>query len=173
MVYLARRGYSSIYTKSARAAAKPRSSADKFAQGRALRGYKAPRPVKGRPSVVAPNGLNRAFAAEKSNIAWVTDTTYIRAWQVWWYSAIVIDLFSGKVNGWSMKPTLARELVLDAPQMTVMRRRPELPVIVYSDQGTGYGSDYWQRFCRAHGLQPIMSRGTAGTTPSPRPCSAA
>jgi putative transposase len=130
----------------------------KLAQIRALRGYKAPRPVKGRPSVVAPNRLNRAFTVEKPNIAWVTDITYIRTWQGWLYLAVVVDLFSRKVIGWSMKPTLARELVLDALLMAVLRRRPKLPVIVHSDQGTQYGSDDWQRICRAHGLQPSMSR---------------
>jgi len=57
-----------------------------------------------------------------------------------------------------MKPTLARELALDALLMALTRRAPSQPVIVHSDQGSQYGSDDWQRFCRAHRLQPSMSR---------------
>jgi putative transposase len=57
-----------------------------------------------------------------------------------------------------MKPTLARELVLDALLMAVWRRKPTQPVIVHSDQGSQYGSDDWIRFCRSHGLLPSMSR---------------
>ena len=91
--------------------------------------------------------------------AWVTDITYLRTWQGWLtYLAVVLDLYSRKVIGWSMKPTLARELVLDALLMAVWRRKPAQPVIVHSDQGSQYGSDDWRRFCRSHQLQPSMSR---------------
>ena len=57
-----------------------------------------------------------------------------------------------------MKPTLAKELVLDALLMAVWRRRPTNSVIVHSDQGTQYGSDAWYRFCISHNLKPSMSR---------------
>lgn len=57
-----------------------------------------------------------------------------------------------------MKPTLSRELALDALLMAVWRRKPEENVIVHSDQGSQYGSDDWQRFCRANNLVPSMSR---------------
>ena len=57
-----------------------------------------------------------------------------------------------------MKPTLARELVLDAILMAVWRRKPKQSVIIHSDQGTQYGSDDWLRFCRDHDLEPSMSR---------------
>ena len=69
-----------------------------------------------------------------------------------------MDLFARKVVGWSMKPTLARELVLDAIMMAVWRRKPNQKVLIHSDQGTQYGSDDWQRFCRNHNLEPSMSR---------------
>jgi len=69
-----------------------------------------------------------------------------------------MDLFARKVVGWSMKPTLAREIVLDALLMAVWRRKPQYPVIVHSDQGSQYGSDDWLRFCRNHNLEPSMSR---------------
>lgn len=57
-----------------------------------------------------------------------------------------------------MKPTLSRELALDALLMAVWRRKPAENVIVHSDQGSQYGSDDWQRFCRANNLAPSMSR---------------
>lgn len=125
---------------------------------KALRGYKAPRRVAGRPSLIAPNRLNRAFTSERPDQAWVTDITYIRTWQGWLYLAVVLDLYARKVVGWSMKPTLAREIVLDALLMAVWRRKPKHRVLVHSDQGTQYGSDDWRRFCQAHNLEPSMSR---------------
>ena len=57
-----------------------------------------------------------------------------------------------------MKPTLARELVLDAILMAVWRRKPKQKVLIHSDQGTQYSSDDWMRFCREHNLEPSMSR---------------
>jgi putative transposase len=74
------------------------------------------------------------------------------------YLAVVIDLFARNVVGWSMKPTLSRELALDVLMMAVRRRKPDGEVIVHSDLGSQYGSDDWQRFCRANNLAPGMSR---------------
>ncbi|HGT6297115.1 MULTISPECIES: IS3 family transposase [Escherichia] len=125
---------------------------------KAVRGYKAPRRIAGRPSVVAPNRVQRQFTVVRANQVWVTDITYIRTWQGWLYLAVVIDLFARNVVGWSMKPTLSRELALDALMMAVWRRKPDGEVIVHSDQGSQYGSDDWQRFCRANNLVPSMSR---------------
>ncbi|HHN6366879.1 TPA: IS3 family transposase [Escherichia coli] len=125
---------------------------------KAVRGYKAPRRIAGRPSVVAPNRVQRQFTVVRANQVWVTDITYIRTWQGWLYLAVVIDLFARNVVGWSMKPTLSRELALDALMMAVWRRKPDGEVIVHSDQGSQYGSDNWQRFCRANNLVPSMSR---------------
>ncbi|PJY97959.1 IS3 family transposase [Pseudomonas donghuensis] len=125
---------------------------------KALRGYKAPRPIAGRPSIIAPNHLNRAFTVDAPNKAWVTDITYIRTWQGWLYLAVVVDLYARKVVGWSMKPTLARELALDALLMALWRRRPKERVLVHSDQGSQYGSDDWKRFCLANNLEQSMSR---------------
>ena len=76
---------------------------------KALRGYKAPRAIAGRPSIIAPNRLQREFTVERPDHAWVTDITYIRTWQGWLYLAVVVDLYSRKVVGWSMKPTLAKD----------------------------------------------------------------
>ena len=125
---------------------------------KAQRGYKAPRPIAGRPSLLAPNHLNRAFTVAQPDQVWVTDITYIRTWQGWLYLAVVIDLHSRKVVGWSMKPTLSRELALDALLMALWRRKPSGRVLVHSDQGSQYGSDDWRRFCQSHNLEPSMSR---------------
>lgn len=102
---------------------------------RALRGYKAPRIIHGRPSIIAPNKLERAFTVTLPDIAWVTDITYIRTWQGWLYLAVVVDLYSRKVVGWSMKPTLARHIVLDALMMAVWRRRPKTKVLAIPIRG--------------------------------------
>lgn len=124
---------------------------------KALRGYKAPRVIAGRPSIIAPNTLQREFTVDQPNRVWVTDVTYIRTWQGWLYLAAVMDLYARNIVGWSMKPTLAREL-LDALMMAVWRRRPQGRVLVHSDQGSQFGSDDWLRFCRANNLEPSMSR---------------
>jgi len=124
---------------------------------RALHGYRTRRWSVGKPSVLIPNLLQRQFTVTQRNKAWVTDITYIRTWQGWLYLAVVMDLFSRKIVGWSAGPTIHRELVLDAVLMAVRRRRPR-GTMIYSDQGTQYGSDAWRRFCRSNHLEPSMSR---------------
>ena len=125
---------------------------------RAIRGYKRPRYTVNMPSRVAPNRLQRQFTVGRPDEAWVTDITYVRTWQGWLYLAVVMDLHSRMIIGWSMHPTLARDLVLDALLMAVWRRKPKQAVVVHSDQGSQYGSDDWLRFCKAHKLEPSMSR---------------
>lgn len=125
---------------------------------RAIHGYKIPRGPYGRPSIIAPNKLQREFTVAHPDRAWVTDITYIRTWQGWLYLAVVVDLYSRKVVGWSMKPTLARELVIDALMMAVWRRKPTHRIVIHSDQGTQYGSDDWLRFCKEHNFDLSMSR---------------
>ena len=113
---------------------------------RAIRGYKKPRYKSGKPAVVVPDRLEQNFSVDAPDRVWVTDITYIRTFEGWLYLAVVVDLYSRIVVGWSMKSTLSRELVLDALLMAVWRRRPRQPVIVHSDQGSQYGSDEWMRF---------------------------
>jgi putative transposase len=125
---------------------------------RAQRGYKRPRHKSGPPAVVAPDRVKRQFSIAQPNQVWVTDITYIRTYEGWLYLAVVIDLFSRCVVGWSMKPTLAREIVLDALLMAIWRRRPRREVIIHSDQGSQYSSDDWIRFLAAHNLKASMSR---------------
>ncbi len=124
---------------------------------RALHGYRTRRWTVGRPAVLIPNLLKRQFNVTRRNKAWVTDITYIRTWQGWLYLAVVMDLFSRKIVGWSAGPTISRELVLNAVMIAVRRRRPR-GTLIHSDQGTQYGSDAWRRFCLANHLEPSMSR---------------
>jgi len=124
---------------------------------RALHGYRTRRWAVGKPSVLIPNILQRHFTVTRPNKAWVTDITYIRTWQGWLYLAVVMDLFSRKIVGWSAGPTIHRELVINAVLMAVRRRRPR-GTVIHSDQGTQYGSDAWLRFCRSNHLEPSMSR---------------
>lgn len=124
---------------------------------RALHGYRTRHWTAGKPSVPVPNILKRQFTVTRPNKAWVTDITYILTWQGWLYLAVVMDLFSRKIVGWSAGPTIHRDIVLNAVMMAVRRRRPR-GTVIHSDQGTQYGSDSWRRLCRANRLQPSMSR---------------
>ena len=124
---------------------------------RALHGYRTRRWSVGKSAVLIPNHLQRRFTVSRPNRAWVTDITYVRTWQGWLYLAVVMDLFSRKIVGWAARPTIHRELVLDAVLMAVRARRPR-GTLIHSDQGTQFGSDAWRRFCRSHRLEPSMSR---------------
>jgi putative transposase len=126
-------------------------------QIKARHGYRAPRHNRGHTSRLVPNTLQRGFTVGRPNAAWVSDITYVRTWEGWLYLAVVMDLYSQRIVGGSTKPTLARELVLDAVLMAVWRRNPK-KTLMHSDQGSQYGSDAWQRFCREHHLEPSMSR---------------
>ncbi len=120
-------------------------------------GYRAPQYVRGTTSRLTPNTLQRGFTVPRPNTAWVTDITYVRTWEGWLYLAVVMDLYSRRIVGWATKPTIARELVLDALLMAVRRRKP-IHTLIHSDQGSQFGSDAWRRFCQAHHLEPSMSR---------------
>jgi putative transposase len=124
---------------------------------RALHGYRTRRVAVSKPSILIPNILKRQFTVTRPNKAWVTDITYIRTWEGWLYLAVVMDLFSRKIVGWSVSATIHREVVLDALIMAVRRRRPR-QTLIHSDQGTQYGCDAWRRFCRSNHLEPSMSR---------------
>jgi putative transposase len=123
-------------------------------------GYRKRRPKHqvGKPSIIAPNRLDRQFDVERPNEAWVTDITYIRTYEGWLYLAVVLDLFSRKIVGWSMAPRMHTDLALQALVMAVWRRRPKGEVIVHSDQGTQFTSGDWCAFLRDHGMVHSMSR---------------
>ncbi len=111
-------------------------------QLRALHGYRTRRWSVGKPAVLIPNLLQRQFTVTRPNKAWVTDITYIRSWQGWLYLAVVMDLFSRTIVGWSAGPTIHRELVLDAVLMAVRRRRPQ-GTIIHSDSKNVLASYSW------------------------------
>ncbi|CCK17294.1 Putative IS3-like transposase [Cronobacter universalis NCTC 9529] len=121
-------------------------------------GYRGPRARKGEASIVAPNRLQRQFNPDSPDVSWVTDITYIRTHEGWLYLAVVVDLFSRKVIGWSMQPRMTKEIVLNALLMAVWRRNPQKQVLVHSDQGSQYTSHEWQSFLKSHGLERSMSR---------------
>ena len=125
---------------------------------KAIRSYKKPRYVAGKPSLLAPNVLDREFEVNGPNEVWVTDITYIRTWAGFVYLAVVMDLYSRKVVGWSMRTSLHREIVIDALLMAVWRRKPKNRVLVHSDQGSQYGSFDCRKFLERHNLEPSMSR---------------
>ena len=125
---------------------------------RAQVGYRRPRHLSGPASVLAPNRLQRKFEVANPNDTWVTDITHIRTHQGWLYLAVVIDLYSRKVVGWSMHSRIKKELVLNALLMAVWRRKPGSLVTVHSDQGSQYTSHDWQAFLDANNLQASMSR---------------
>mgnify|MGYP002632621382 FL=1 len=125
---------------------------------KSVRGYKSPRYKVGKPALVAPNQLQRQFQHDEPDQAWVTDITYIRTHEGWLYLAAVLDLHSRAVVGWSMGSRMQTGLVLDALTMAVWRRRPKDSVIIHSDQGSQFGSDEFNRWCKDNRLSPSMSR---------------
>lgn len=130
----------------------------RFAGLQAQVGYRKPRHKAGSVHKVTPNILQRQFNPGAPNEGWVTDITHIRTHEGWLYLAVVLDLFSRRVIGWSMQSRITKELVLDALLMAVWRRKPEGNVVVHSDQGSQYTSHDWSSFLKAHGLEGSMSR---------------
>ncbi|HAG2771558.1 TPA: IS3 family transposase [Salmonella enterica] len=121
-------------------------------------GYRSPRARKGEVSIVSPNRLQRQFNPDAPDERWVTDITYIRTHEGWLYLAVVVDLFSRKIIGWSMQSRMTKDIVLNALLMAVWRRNPQKQVLVHSDQGSQYTSHEWQSFLKSHGLEGSMSR---------------
>jgi putative transposase len=112
----------------------------------------------GVPSVIAPNHLQREFDVAEPNKVWVTDITYLRTYEGWLYLAVVLDLFSRQVIGWSMSSRIDRDLAMNALLMAVWRRQPTDEVMVHSDQGSQFSSYDWRDFLAEHGLVQSMSR---------------
>ncbi|HBV9945490.1 TPA: IS3 family transposase [Klebsiella aerogenes] len=121
-------------------------------------GYRSPRARKGEASIVSPNRLQRQFNPDAPDKRWVTDITYIRTHEGWLYLAVVVDLFSRKIIGWSMQSRMTKDIVLNALLMAVWRRNPQKQVLVHSDQGSQYTSHEWQSSLKSHGLEGSMSR---------------
>jgi putative transposase len=103
----------------------------------------------------APDLVARNFAAERPDQLWVADITYIPTWAGFLYLAIVLDACSRRIVGWSMATSLATQLVLDALDMALTRRRPK-DVIHHSDQGSQYTSIAFGTRCHEAGVRPSM-----------------
>ncbi len=113
---------------------------------------------------VAPNVLERRFSVEEvasPNRVWVSDITYISTREGWLYLATVLDLYSRRVVGWSMKHTLEKSLVLDALRMGLAGRRPRPGLLHHSDRGSQPGFNW--------SSQHFLLNVTAGTDRVPRP----
>jgi len=111
----------------------------------------------------AENKLDRDFTAEAPNRKWVTDITYLPTTTPttagWVYLAVVIDLFSRKVVGWSIGASLATQLVSDALRQAIESRRPDgKRLLHHSDRGCQYTSDAYQQTLRTLGITCSMSR---------------
>ena len=125
----------------------------------AQRGYKRRASYKsGEISMVAENHLNREFSVPKPNLTWVMDITYIRTHEGWLFLAVVLDLYSRSVIGWSMSDRINTGLALGALTMACWRRRDHAGVVVHSDQGCQYTSYEWRSMLKANGLKASMSR---------------
>lgn len=107
---------------------------------------------------VAPNILNRQFARERPNEAWVADITYIPTEEGWLYLAAIMDLFSRRIVGWAMGDRISRHLALRALDMAAQRRRPPRGLIHHSDRGSQYASRDYQKRLKKYGMICSMSR---------------
>jgi transposase InsO family protein len=109
---------------------------------------------------IAPNRLDRNFTVAAPNQAWVGDITYIATEEGWLFLAVVIDLFSRKVVGWSMRPDMHRDLVIDALWMAWLGRNPgkQAGLIFHSDRGSQYASEDFAKMLEHCSIAPSMSR---------------
>lgn len=110
------------------------------------------------PFPVAENTLAQNFSADELNKKWVTDVTYIPTHEGWLYLAVVIDLFSRRVVGWSMDSQLERNLTIQALTMALKQRRPSAGLVHHSDRGSHYANHYYRLKLEAHQILSSMSR---------------
>lgn len=107
---------------------------------------------------VAPNLLDQNFTVSERDQVWCSDITYIRTTEGWLYLAVVIDLFSRRVIGWSMRDNMKKSLVLAALDMALKSRKPAPGAIHHSDRGSQYCSKTYRSKLLANGLTASMSR---------------
>ena len=107
---------------------------------------------------VADNLLDRQFDPGGPNAAWSADITYIPTADGWLYLAVVEDLFSRMIVGWSMDATMTSRLVVDALEMAVARRLPGTGLLAHSDRGSQYASEHYQGLLARHGIKCSMRR---------------
>ena len=107
---------------------------------------------------VFDNVLSRDFDAQKPDQAYVSDITYIWTQEGWLYLAVVIDLFSRKVVGWSMSSRMSAQLVCDALTMALWQRKPKAGLIHHSDRGSQYASRQFRQLLAQYKVTGSMSR---------------
>jgi putative transposase len=126
---------------------------------RALRGASRRKSVvttiRNREAEPADDLVNRNFTADAPDQLWVADITYIPTWSGFLFLAVVLDVFSRRVVGWSMANHMRAELVVDALNMAVFRRKP-VGVVHHSDHGSQYTSIAFGQRCKAAGVVPSM-----------------
>ena len=106
---------------------------------------------------VAANVLDRDFTPAAPNTAWGADITYLPTAEGWLCLAVVEDLFSRTIVGWSMDVTMTSRLVVDALHMALCRRRPDAGLLAHSDRGSQYASSHYQHLLGKHGITCSMS----------------
>lgn len=104
------------------------------------------------------NHLNRQFTASTPNQRWTSDITYIATQEGWLYLAVIMDLYSRKIIGWSMSERMKESLVVDALKMALFRRKVQANLLLHSDRGSQYASDCFQEVLRANNIECSMSR---------------
>jgi putative transposase len=109
-------------------------------------------------AAVAANVLDRQFEASAPNQKWIADFTYLWTAEGWLYAAVVIDLFSRRVVGWSMSAAMTAQLVTDALVMAIWRRGKPDALLHHSDQGSQYTSEQFQKLMADNGVVCSMSR---------------
>jgi transposase InsO family protein len=107
---------------------------------------------------VARNILNRQFDVKQPNTVWCSDITYLWTNEGWLYLAVVIDLYSRKIVGWSLNSHMKASLVSDALQMAYFRRHPNKGLVHHSDRGSQYASKEYQKLLTQNGMICSMSR---------------
>jgi len=107
---------------------------------------------------IAPNQLDRQFNVDSPDQAYVGDITYISTAEGWLYLAVVIDLYSRHVVGWSMADNMKTTLVNDALIMAIWKRKPKKGLLWHSDRGSQYAADSHRKLLKQHGIQQSMSR---------------
>ena len=107
---------------------------------------------------VFDNVLTRDFATQQPDQAYVSDITYIWTQEGWLYLAVVIDLFSRKVVGWSMSSSMTAQLVCDALTMALWQRKPKAGLLHHSDRGLQYASRQFRQLLKTHRVTGSMSR---------------
>ena len=105
---------------------------------------------------VADDLIDRNFTATGPNQLWCADIKYVRTWQGWLYLAAVMDCYSRRIVGWSMRSDLEAELVVDALEMAIARRSPQPGLVHHSDQGSQYVSLRFGERCREIGIHRSM-----------------